>query len=356
MITISLCMIVRDEEENLENCLASVASAVDEIVVVDTGSRDRTKEIAQKYTQRIYDFPWVDDFAKARNFSYDQAGMDYILWLDADDVLLPADCAALRALKENLDPAVDCVMMRYNTGFDATGNVTFHYLRERLVKRERHFQWKDPVHEYIEVTGQIAETEIAVTHCKMNAETSDRNLIIYERRLATGEELSPRGLYYYARELKDHGRYGDAIVFFNRFLDTGQGWLEDNIVACRLLAECYRRQDMEDQQHLALVRSFRYDTPRAETCCDLGYLYKNKGDFERAVFWFHLAVNLEKPKHNWGFMEEDCWGFLPYLELAVCCDRLGQYELAASYNERAAWWKPEDPAVLHNRSYFESLK
>ena len=85
MITISLCMIVKNEERTLARCLDSVAGITDEIVIVDTGSSDRTMEIAAQYTDRIFMYEWADDFAAARNFSFDQATQEYILWLDADD-------------------------------------------------------------------------------------------------------------------------------------------------------------------------------------------------------------------------------------------------------------------------------
>ena len=77
MSTISLCMIVRDEEDVLERCLNSAADLVDEIIIVDTGSTDRTREIAQKFTDKVLSFPWIDDFAAARNFSFSQATCDY---------------------------------------------------------------------------------------------------------------------------------------------------------------------------------------------------------------------------------------------------------------------------------------
>ena len=96
MPSISLCMIVRNEEDVLARCLTSVADLVDEIILVDTGSSDRTKEIAARYTDRIFDFPWMDDFAAARNHAFLQATGDYCLWLDADDLLEEADRAAFR--------------------------------------------------------------------------------------------------------------------------------------------------------------------------------------------------------------------------------------------------------------------
>ena len=97
MASVSLCMIVKNEEDVLERGLKSAAGLVDEIIVVDTGSTDRTREIAAQFTDLIFDFPWRDDFAAARNESFSHASMDYCMWLDADDVLLEADQKAFLA-------------------------------------------------------------------------------------------------------------------------------------------------------------------------------------------------------------------------------------------------------------------
>ena len=96
MKEISLCMIVKDEEDVIARCLDSVKDLVDEIIIVDTGSTDRTKEIVSKYTDKIYDFEWVNDFSKARNFSFSKATKDYILWLDADDIILETELKKLK--------------------------------------------------------------------------------------------------------------------------------------------------------------------------------------------------------------------------------------------------------------------
>ncbi len=70
MVTISICMIVKNEESVLERCLSTVRGIADELIIVDTGSTDGTKEIARKFTEQVYDFVWCDDFSKARNFSF----------------------------------------------------------------------------------------------------------------------------------------------------------------------------------------------------------------------------------------------------------------------------------------------
>ena len=113
MITISLCMIVKNEERILRRCLDSVADLVDEIVIVDTGSRDETKKIAAGYTEFVYDFEWVDDFSAARNFAFSKATQEYIYSADADEVLDEANRQRFRLLKETLLPEVEIVQMKY---------------------------------------------------------------------------------------------------------------------------------------------------------------------------------------------------------------------------------------------------
>ncbi|MEK6869218.1 MAG: glycosyltransferase family 2 protein, partial [Nanoarchaeota archaeon] len=98
---ISLCMIAKDEEDYIEKCINSVKSIVDEMIIVDTGSNDRTKEIAKKFTDKIYDFKWNDDFSSARNFLISKATKDWVLVLDADETISSRDLAAIKNLANN---------------------------------------------------------------------------------------------------------------------------------------------------------------------------------------------------------------------------------------------------------------
>ena len=109
MAEISLCMIVRDERETLARCLDSVKEAVDEIIIVDTGSKDETREIARRYTPHVYDFFWKDDFSAARNESFAHATRDFLMWLDADDVVENAE--ALVRFKRDVLDHYDCVTL-----------------------------------------------------------------------------------------------------------------------------------------------------------------------------------------------------------------------------------------------------
>ncbi|SET15501.1 Glycosyltransferase involved in cell wall bisynthesis [Natronincola peptidivorans] len=354
MITISLCMIVKNEENVIARCLDSIENFVDEIIIVDTGSTDTTKEIAKGYTDKIFDFKWINDFSVARNYSYSKATMDYILWLDADDVILEEDRRKFKELKQTLDPTVDIVMMKYNVGLDQYNKPTLSYYRERLSRRINNYRWHEPVHEYLELNGKIVNSDICITHKNEGTSSYDRNLSIYEQIISRGKKLSVRGLYYYARELYYHQRYDDAIEYFTKFLDTEMGWVEDNIYACYHLSVCYEYKNDRTNMLNALLRSFKYDNPRAEICCQFGQYYMEASNYESAIVWYTLATQLKKPTDNWGFILHDYWGFIPSIQLCVCYARVGNMQKAIEYNDKAAELKPNDPYVVHNRRYFEA--
>lgn len=322
MVGISLCMIVKDEEETLARCLSSADGIADEIVIVDTGSTDATKSIAKQFTNRVYDFAWTDDFSAARNYSFSKAKKDYILWLDADDIFLPNDREMMIRLKGQIPLETDVVMVRYNTGFDAQGHVNFYCYRERLVKRSRNFRWNEPVHEVLQTSGVVLKSDAAVTHAKKKVASSDRNLAIYEKQLSEGRTLSPRGQYYYARELMDHGLHAQAIPVLLSYLEQEQGWIEDNISACGVLAACYAAEGMIKKSMCALWLSFRYGKPRPEICCQLGYLYKHIGRYEEAYTWFQKAMSADAPD-GYGFTREDCKRQIPITECAECLECMG---------------------------------
>lgn len=354
MVTISLCMIVKNEEDVLGRCLKCVKDIADEIIIVDTGSTDNTKKIAEEYTDKIFDFQWIDDFSAARNFSFSKATMDFILWIDADDIILEEDIEKFKKLKQNLTEDVDNVMMMYNVGFDENETVTLSYFRERLTKRANDCKWMEPVHECLQIGGNIINTDICITHRKEHAAVKGRNMSIYKKLLSEGKILTPRGLFYYARELYQNGIFDEAIKYFNEFLDTGKGWVEDNISACFDLSKCYNIIGDKKSMLKILLRSFEYDTPRAEICCNIATYYFENQDYNKAIFWYKLASELNKPANSWGFISHDYWGYIPNIQLCVCYDRLGKREEAIKYNDKAAEYKPNSPGVISNRSYFES--
>ncbi len=349
--TLSVCLIVKDEEAVLARCLRCASQFADEIVVVDTGSTDDTKQIAYSFTENVYEFSWQDNFADARNFAFSKGTCDYLMWLDADDVITEENIQKILLLKQTMSPTVDLVMMQYQVAFDEQDVPVFSYERERMVKRGVGFFWQGAVHEAIVPAGEILHSDIAIEHRKQGPGDPDRNLRIYQAMLSRGESLEPRAQYYYARELYYHAQYKQAIDVFQAFLKQGKGWIENNINACQDLALCYQKLDQPEQAIQALLQSFVYDAPRAETCCELGHCFYQKRMFDTAVFWYQTALSRPLDLSR-GFVQPDCYGFIPNLQLCLCYDAMGQWEKAAEYNERAAEYKPEHPAIAYNRGYF----
>lgn len=352
MITISLCMIVKDEEAVLARCLDCVKDIADEIIIVDTGSTDDTKKIALKYTDKVYDFEWIEDFSAARNFAYSKASMDYQMWLDADDVIPEESVQKLLSLKETLSPSYDIVTMKYFTHFDANGVPIMISTRERLTRREKDYKWADPVHECIALVGNIYYSDIEIYHKKVKFENqAERNLRIYDNLERTQQAFTPRQMYYYARELQDHGIWNKSVYYFEKFLETKLGWVEDNIATCFNLSHCYGALGLRDKILPILFKSFEYDAPRAEVCCEIGYFYKNAQNFSTSYKWFRLAANLGEPD-TIGFILKDYWGYVPNIECCVCLCELGDILSAYEYNEKAASFKPDAESIKINRAYF----
>lgn len=354
MKEISLCMIVRDEEDVIGRCLESVKDIADEIIIVDTGSTDRTKEIVSQYTDKIFNFKWVDDFSKARNFSFSKATKDYILWLDADDVILEKDYQKFMELKKNIDTSVDIYMMKYNYTSDKEGNPTLVQNRERLLKREKNYQWVSPIHEVIIPEGKIENVEIAITHKKEKIKDLNRNLNILEKMIENSEELDDRQQYSYPKELFCLQRYEEAKNAYKQFIGkyekeyTDKKWLL--YPAILELSDCYKYLGDSEQCLECLFTILRYEIPGPECCCKIGDVFLQKKEYETAKFWFETALqNNEKLKED---VNIDYNEFIPYLSLCVCYYWLGDRKKSNDYNERAGRVKPNNETYLKNRECF----
>ena len=169
LLRVSLCMIVKNEEHNLPDCLASVVDLVDEAVIVDTGSTDRTRDIAKRFGALVFDFPWVDNFAMARNESLRHARGEWIFWLDADDRLDEDNRTRLRKLfadlkDENAAYVMKCLCLPEPGS--ATGTLVDHV---RLFRNRSDVRWDYRVHEQIlpavrATQGEVRWTDVVVRH------------------------------------------------------------------------------------------------------------------------------------------------------------------------------------------------
>lgn len=357
MISISLCMIVKNEEKNLDNCLNSTKNLFDEIIIVDTGSSDNTKDIAKKYTDKIYDFKWCNDFAKARNFSFSKATKDYIMWLDADDIILENDLEKLLDLKKNFDTTTDIIMIKYNMGIEKDGSLPLSYYRERIFKRDKKYTWISPIHETITPTGKVTYLEdISITHNKKYVADSKRNLMIFEEMKKNNIYFDARQTFYYARELYYNKEYEKAIENYNKFFNMPDAWKENKISACIDLHYIYLDKKDISNSLECLFKSFEFDLPRSEVCCHIGNIFMNKNEYSTAIYWYTQATQQEYDISSGGFFIKDYYDFIPYIQLCVCYYNIGNMENAILYNDLAGKIKPTNQSYLHNISFFKSQK
>ncbi len=209
MVSLSLCMIAKDEEASLKDCLNSARPFVDEIIFVDTGSKDSTKEIAKQFDAKVFDFEWVDDFSKARNFSLSKAKSDWILVLDADEIILPEDFKSIkRLISEGEADAYSLRQLNYTNnssefGFiklkerkpeykDFQGLVSCNVLR--LFRNTKKIYFANPVHESVYSSIKSNKMKVAITDMNIHHyqelkgnvyEKQLRYLNIYEANIET---------------------------------------------------------------------------------------------------------------------------------------------------------------------------
>lgn len=330
MITISLCMIVKNEEKILKRCLDSVADLVDEIIIADTGSTDATREIAGLYTEHVYDFRWTDDFSAARNFVFSKAAMEYIYSADADEVLSEENRERFRLLKETLLPEIEIVQMKYanQLQFGTVYNFDEEY-RPKLFKRKRDFVWEEPVHETVRLMPAVYDSDIVVTHLP-ECSHAKRDLSVFHRHCSAGLRLSKRLHGLYARELMltgDREDFSQAAAFFMESATDARRDGEEVAQACCVAAKAARLEK-------DTITFFKYaskviaEEACSEICCEMGHFYEELGDWEEAAVWYYNAVYETAP-----ILNSSSGGRESLEGLVRCYDALGCPEQARIYQE-----------------------
>ncbi len=334
-ITISLCMIVKNEEKVLARCLDSVADLMDEIVIVDTGSTDQTKEIAARYTDRIYDFVWIDDFSAARNFAFSKARMDYIYSADADEVLDEENREKYRRLKEALLPEIEIVQMKYGNQlqYGTVYNFDEEY-RPKLFKRQRGFVWQDPIHESVRLDPVVYDSDIVITHMPECSHAA-RDLANFRRQTERGVRLSAHLHEMYARELFVAGSDDDFLEaedFFAGSAEDVDRSPKEFMEACCVAARAARlRGDSETFYKYAM--KLVAGESCSEICCELGDFHMTRGDFEEAAVWYYNAAYETTPS-----ISIKTGGERAFDGLTACYEKLGMQEQVQVYREEKRLW------------------
>ena len=354
--TLGLCMIVKNEEEVIGRCLDSCCDLFDEMIIVDTGSVDKTKEILEKYPVKVYDFEWIYDFSAARNFSFSKSTCDFIMWLDADDVIYKEELEKLKELKNKLDDKVDIYQMHYSYLQDENDNTTYLQDRARIVKNNHKDRWQGMIHEYMEFEGNIEKTDITIHHKKIEVAEPTRNLDIYWRMKKQGIEFSLRDLYLFSQELKGNNYNTEALETVDKFFSHKDEYKYNKFYfddAIMIKHELYERINMgvEDIKKI-LLEYLEFAKPTPFVCCKLGEIFNSLECYDTAKYWFLLAIRLGEDDPQ---AEVDYNAFLPFFGIAYSFYYLGDKENAVKYSKKALKLKPGNKACEDNLKLYENM-
>ncbi|MGM0846609.1 MAG: glycosyltransferase [Bacillota bacterium] len=212
---------------------------------------------------------------------------------------------------------------------------------------EEHFSQDKMADKYIELYEKIIHDNLPPVH--------DPDFIItsYEKERSGGVIPSLESQFEYAAALRDKNQISRAITAFESCTDENDDTYKTR--ALYELATLYQNQGQLDKAKASCFRSFHKELPRAEFCCKLGYCFKQEGKTDESLFWFKLATQLDKPQRQDLLYVEDCWHWIPHLELCVIYFKKGDYKAAFHHNNLAGQYKPEDKRILHNKELLEKL-
>ncbi|MEK5059508.1 hypothetical protein BK126_21240 [Paenibacillus sp. FSL H7-0326] len=343
---LSVCMIVKDEEAVLSQALESIKSVADEIIIVDTGSTDKTKEIAAKYTEQVYDFEWCNDFAAARNYSIQFAKGQWILIMDADEYLPNHQIHLWRDLlkKENPHKELVYTLMIVNHLDDrklnhqiSTAPVT------RLFPNYNGIKFTNPIHEQLVGKNGMLQSkliELNIFHSGYqqsiieSKKKHERNMYIFNEMQKKGE-MSAYDYFTLGNQHAHGGEELKAIECFNIALERGSDTSTWHPFCLMGLITLYIRQDMLDKSWDLIETKLKKFADYPEYFVTRGIHYETLGYFKEAEECYEKGIQCAEKNAKWSreiWLTDPKFAFyLPAYQLVNICFRLNK-------EERAVYW------------------
>lgn len=378
---LSLCCIVKNEQDNLKAMWASVRSIVDEFVVVDTGSIDNTAEVArelgakvfeegdrfcEKLSQAHVDFfktfgveatvgQRVFHFGNARTFSFEKATGDFIMWLDADDILIGSD-KLKKIIELNLKKESQLgLSLLYKYELDKYQNCIVKHYRERLFPNNGTFKWKGRIHEIVVPTIETKYITVKSEDCHVL-----HNVVAEEKRFTSGvrntnallldlyeqgADQDPRTLYQLAESfVSDPKRIDQARELYEKYLEKS-GWDEErSLVATRLCDIWIKKGDYQQALNWA-YRSVQEMPSFPQGYANIAQCYYALEDYSNCELFAKRALELEQPE-TFTFVNDKHNEFTPTILLATVYFKLGKVKEAIEYSSRGLRMEPQNEQLL----------
>lgn len=354
MVSVSLCMIVKNEEDVLERCLKSAAGLADEIIIVDTGSTDRTKEIAGKYADQVLDFAWCDDFSAARNFSLRAASNNWIFMLDCDEYIKTMDVEELNYFRKHLSDSVGSVSRENLVTENGVQVVNNTDNTERFFDR-RLYHYTGIIHEQLtpkrgkEISAYLLQTTIFHTGYDMTEEEQRakylRNYTLLKKQLECGPE-NPYLYYQLGKSCEIIEDYAAACDYYSKGLSFD---LDPELAYVQAMVVSYGNALLRTgKKEEALGFESIYDafSPLADFIYLMGNIYKQNQMYEQAFEQYQKAVGMTQCRL------EGANSFLPVYQTGEICEIIGDIPAAVSCYQQCGSFAPavERLKVLNQRN------
>lgn len=342
MHPISVCIIAKNEEKRIEQCLSSIKPYGFEIVVVDTGSTDRTKEIAGKYADKLLDFTWCDDFSAARNFSLREADNNWIFMIDCDECIKTIDVEELNYFRKNLSDAVGSVSRENlvtENGVAALNNTDY---TERFFNRKL-YHYTGLIHEQLtpirgrEFPNYLLKTTLLHSGYDMSEKErivkQQRNLTLLQRQLAQ-EGSSPYLYYQLGKTCEMTQDYEQACIYYDKGLSYD---LDPELAYVQAMVVSYGNALLRiGRQETALGFEGIYDafSSSADFIYLMGNIYRQNEIYDKALEEYRKAIGMPQCRQHGAN------SFLPLYQTGRICELLGNRSTAITCYRQCSGYAP----------------
>lgn len=357
---IDSCLIIKNEENTIENLINQLLQFSHEVHITDTGSTDKTLEIIETLQKTyknlfLHHFEWVYDFSKARNYSlynYDCLA-DYQFWCDGDDELNEQLLKTLIKFSKDKKTDADIYYVKYQY---FVGDPAPHF-RTSLLKVDTHLEWNDPIHEYIQpTTAHKLDTSYfdngsLIIHHKQKSHNS-RNIDIFFNMEKTHYNFSARNLYYYGNELKAAGLNKYSYFIFKQCVNHDEVSLADATNACINMYKLWviKENNIDDDWVDNAFHLIKIGKTRGDLYYFIGDYFYNKNQLIMAKHFYLIATTYKFDKNSLDnfLLDANNLTVNPYLQLGVIYWKLGDSKKCIDYNNLVLTVDPENQIAKKN--------
>jgi glycosyltransferase involved in cell wall biosynthesis len=368
-IKISHTTIVKNEDHVLGRCIDSIKDVVDEFVIVDTGSEDKTVELIEKKVGKCYHTEWEGDYAKARNYGVRKCTGDWILVQDADEHMTPETVKNLKKILAETPENIWEILVRVEDYTDPSMIPTYILYGHRLFRNNKGILWGGKGHEALTtpLNHRTQDSRIVIKHDKTPSAVSpitpksNELAQVFVDNFLEAIKKNPndaRSMFYLANTYMGKCKWQKAIEWYHKYLEIS-GWNDERYQARYYCARCYMFIEEFTKGREMMLDAYEERDDRNEGELILGELAFKQKKYRQALVWFNLAKEKLEHCEKYGlpetllFLEGKAYTYEPYDWLAFTYFKLGDKKNARKYTLKALKVLPNDKRLKGNLEFYK---